>query len=120
MERGKRKALNFDLDTNEMKKRDMYPKGYSILGGALKKYGFEHRQGSGYVSKERLDSMTVARIVGKLTQEYPWLAECVNKIDVTDIGRQHDLTDVVRLYSEQTEDLLPIMETEDNSPKLTM
>ncbi len=40
-----------------------------------------------------------------IIQENPWLAECVRKIDVTDIGRQHDLTSVVKEYAALTDDL---------------
>lgn len=31
-----------------------------------------------------------------LTQALPWIGDCVNKIDVTNIGQQHDLIDLVR------------------------
>ena len=88
MERQKRKAINFDLDTNKMKELKLYPKGYRMLGASLKKHGFEHRQGSGYISKERIDSIMVARIIESVTKEQVWLAECGRKIDVTDIGRR--------------------------------
>lgn len=105
MERTQRKAINFDLDTKEMKNQGMYPRGYRLLGNSLRKCGFEHRQGSGYISKEKLDSITIARMMEQVTRENPWLAECVRKIDVTDIGRQHDLTSVVKEYAALTDDL---------------
>lgn len=63
MERTKRKALNFDLDTKKMKELNLYPKGYKLLGSSLKKHGFEHRQGSGYISKEKLDGDNVYDII---------------------------------------------------------
>ena len=31
-----------------------------------------------------------------LAQALPWIGDCVNKIDVTNIGQQHDLIDLVR------------------------
>lgn len=31
-----------------------------------------------------------------LTQDLPWIGVCINKIDVTNIGQQHDLIDLVR------------------------
>ena len=31
-----------------------------------------------------------------LTRVLPWIGDCVNKIDVTNIGQQHDLIDLVR------------------------
>lgn len=52
MERPKRKAINFDLDTTVMREIGMYPDGYRALGVSLKKYGFEeHRQGSDMLPK---------------------------------------------------------------------
>jgi len=31
-----------------------------------------------------------------LSQQYQWIGECVNRIDVTNVGTQHDLTDLLR------------------------
>ena len=36
MERPKRKAINFDLDTNIMKDHRLYPNGYELLRVAFK------------------------------------------------------------------------------------
>jgi hypothetical protein hcinC1_10646 len=105
MERRKKKAINFDLDTAKMKKFSLYPAGYKLLKKSFQGLGFEHRQGSGYISAEKLDSDQINDIIGVIIQENPWLAECVRKIDVTDIGRQHDLTSVVKEYAALTDDL---------------
>lgn len=105
MERRKKKAINFDLDTVKMKKFSLYPAGYKLLKKSFQGLGFEHRQGSGYISAEKLDSDQINDIIGLIIQENPWLAECVRKIDVTDIGRQHDLTSVVKEYAALTDDL---------------
>lgn len=127
MERTKRKALNFDLDTKKMKEMNLYPKGYRLLGSSLKKHGFEHRQGSGYISKVKLDGDNVYDIISDVVSENEWLANCVKKIDVTDIGKQHDLTMTVKELSEmfdeasQTEELDDLDKlNEDNSPILKM
>lgn len=86
-----RKAINFDLDTVEIKRLGLYPKGYKILGKAFKEQGFTHRQGSGYVSKKPLTNNEVQFRVRSIIKENLWLLNCVNKMDVTDIGPQHDL-----------------------------
>ncbi len=99
MEKKVRKAINFDLDTNVMKSLGLYPHGYKQLEEAFKKQGFSHRQGSGYVSKEKIDSNTVNDMIISITVKLPWLADSVKKIDVTDIGRQHDLTTVVKRFA---------------------
>ena len=127
MERKRNKAINFDLDTNKMKEMNFYPKGYKILGAALKMHGFEHRQGSGYISKEKIDSDAINDLVIAIVSEYSWLSKCINKIDVTDIGRQHDLTMLVKEIAEMDEKLSQGNDAEDldnleenDSPTLTM
>ena len=71
--------------------------------------------------------MAVARIVESVTKEQLWLAKCIKRIDVTDIGRQHDLTDVVKMYSTLADELEQVDELDDlddpdgdNLPKLKM
>ena len=92
-----RKALNFDLDT---KKYEEYtgkkaPTAYDKIKSFLKKNGFEHRQGSGYVSKEPLNDGKVFAIIQSMSIEFDWLKECVKQIDVTNIGKQHSLIDTI-------------------------
>lgn len=127
MERKRNKAINFDLDTNKMKEMNLYPKGYKILGAALRMHGFEHRQGSGYISKEKIDSDAINDLVIAIVSEYSWLSKCIKKIDVTDIGRQHDLTMLVKEIAEMDEKLSQENDAEDldnleenDSPTLTM
>ncbi len=114
MEKGKIKALNFDLDTNVMKSLGVYPDGYRQLGKALHEAGFLHRQGSGYVSKGKLLNDDVNDIVESLTVKNPWLVKCVNKLDVTDVGKQHDLTKVV-LAALPSKAGVKLKEKDDNS-----
>ncbi len=101
MERSKKKAINFDLDTTIMRSMQIYPVGYSMLTKAFRDIGFIHRQGSGYISKGKLTNSDVNFIIRKIVKENLWLAECVKKIDVTDIGKQHDLTSIVKTIGAQ-------------------
>ena len=92
-----RKALNFDLDT---KKYEEYtnkpsPTAYVKIRNFLKKHGFEHRQGSGYISKESLNDGKVFAIIQSMSIEFEWLGYCVKQIDVTNIGKQHSLIDTI-------------------------
>lgn len=105
MERKVRKAINFDLDTKKMKALKVYPNGYTALKSTFAEYGFSHRQGSGYISAERLDSDQINDIIAGVLTKHSWLKECVNKIDVTDIGRQHDLISFVKLFDIAEEEL---------------
>ena len=61
--------MNFDLDTKKMKELNLYPRGYRLLGSSLKKHGFEHRQGSGYISKVKLDGDNVYDIISDVVSE---------------------------------------------------
>ncbi|MCZ0645891.1 hypothetical protein OZZ18_03055 [[Ruminococcus] gnavus] len=31
-----------------------------------------------------------------LSQQFPWIGVCVSKIEVTNVGRQHDLTELLK------------------------
>lgn len=93
-----RKAINFDLGTNALKEH--YPgknhrDAYSEIKKYMEQHGFEHRQYSGYNSKAPMSDTEVAKIISGLSSELPWLEKCIQKIDSTDIGEQHDLTDIV-------------------------
>lgn len=88
-----RKALNFDLSTNELKKHfNSTAEAYSQIKTFMIKNGFEHRQYSGYVSKETMDEDDIVVLTKRLADKFSWLSTCVLNFDVTDIGEQHDLT----------------------------
>lgn len=91
-----RKALNFDLDTNALKEHfSNTAEAYAKIKVFLLENGFEHRQYSGYVSKEPLEDYEITDLITKLSQQFSWLYSCTKKFDVTDIGDQHDLVDIL-------------------------
>lgn len=57
----------------------------------MKENGFSHRQLSGYSSDKPMSKTQVERFVEKLTDEFPWFAQCVSRFDVTNIGKQYDM-----------------------------
>ncbi|WP_288546646.1 VapD family protein [uncultured Helicobacter sp.] len=88
-----RKALNFDLSTNELKKHfNSTAEAYSQIKIFMIENGFEHRQYSGYISKEPMNEREITKLVRKLNKQLSWLSTCMLNFDVTDIGEQHDLT----------------------------
>ena len=96
MERKYYKAINFDLDTIGLK--EFYPRyqqAYKDLLKFFKNRDFSHRQGSGYVSNQKLSSADIIDLVTELKEEYEWTATCVKKIDVTNVGAQYDLTSLL-------------------------
>ena len=100
MERKYFKALNFDLDTHQLKAHypgANYRQAYDDLRRFFKRHQFSHRQGSGYTSDTKLSTADIYDLMGELARKFPWIGACVNKIDVTNIGRQHDLTELLNL-----------------------
>lgn len=94
-----KKALNFDLDTKALKQyysNKNYRKAYEDIKNFLLVNGFEHRQYSGYISVKPMSDATIRAKILKMKKVFPWLKKCVNHFDVTDIGRQHDLTHIIR------------------------
>lgn len=102
-----RKAVNFDLNTESLKKifksnnPFVYMIAYRKIGRFLINNGFEHRQWSGYISKQSLTPIQVTAIVKGLNKTLPWLHQCVTKFDVTDIGEQHDLMYIFQKSSKE-------------------
>ena len=94
-----RKAINFDLKVSELKAHfgeNNYQRGYYEIGKFMRKYGFEHRQGSGYFSKDILTDDYIQSIAKRMRRELPWIKNCIKVIDVTDIGESHNLTDILK------------------------
>ena len=92
-----RKALNFDLDTKKYEKftGKPAPTAYAEIKNFLRKNDFEHRQGSGYISKDSLNDGKIFAIIQNMSIELEWLKTCVKQIDVTNIGKQHSLIDAI-------------------------
>lgn len=93
-----KKAINFDLDTKKLKEVYCttnnpleYLKAYKEIKTFMKENGFSHRQLSGYSSDKPMSKTQVERFVEKLTDEFPWFAQCVSRFDVTNIGKQYDM-----------------------------
>ncbi len=99
MERKYFKAINFDLDTHQLKTHYSganYRQAYDDLRRFFKRHKFSHRQGSGYISDTKLGTADIYDLMDELSQQFSWIGLCVNKIDVTNIGRQHDLTELLK------------------------
>lgn len=98
----KRKAINFDLDTKKLETVYSVQTGkspntaYDDLKRFFKSHNFDWRQGSGYTSQHPLPYTEVFSLVEDAKEKFPWLSECVKKFDVTDIGKYHDLTSIIK------------------------
>ena len=99
MERKYFKALNFDLNTHQLQEHypgANYRQAYDDLRRFFKKHRFLHRQGSGYISEDKLTTADIYDLMDDLSQQLPWIGGWGNKIDVTNVGRQHDLTELLK------------------------
>mgnify|MGYP004500275309 CR=1 FL=1 len=100
----RRKAINFDLSTSELRKIFGYC-GTAMAYGLIKKFmlehEFEHRQYSGYISKKPMAFITVLNLTNELTLEFPWLCEVVKRMDVTSV--LEDTIDLIPALNEPYE-----------------
>lgn len=96
--RENRKSLNFDLDTASLievfGEKDRR-RGYSEIKRFMVRNGFEHRQYSGYVSKERMSYVDTYDLIKALKKHCPWLQHCANKFDITDYMAESDAIEFV-------------------------
>lgn len=92
------KAINFDLDTKKLKEQfgKNYHNKYHKIEKDLEKLDFEHRQGSGYVSKKELTDQQVEKTIKTLTKQNPWLADCSKTVDITNVGQKYSVLDVIQ------------------------
>ena len=106
MERLYYKAINFDLDTrllNEFHPTKDYHRAYYDLKRFFKQHGFYHKQGSGYVSKKKINSQDIYLLIDALYEEHDWIALCVKEFDVTNIGTQYELAADIRANRDKDE-----------------
>ena len=109
-----RKAINFDLDTKKLEAQfgNNYQNQYKKLEKDLKKFDFEHRQGSGYVSKKELTDQQVERTIKTLAKQNPWLADCSKQFDITNVGQQYSVLDAIKTTAKDLTNKPPIKEIE--------
>ena len=97
----KRKAINFDLDTNKLKEiyateeKKKFTQAYFEIKKFMKENGFSHRQGSGYISNNPMSDTDMAKFIKKLQNRFPWIYDCSKKIDGTEINTQFDLKSIM-------------------------
>ncbi len=92
------KAFNFDLSVRALQENypgTNYRQAYQDIRQFLEDNGFEHRQGSGYRSINEMSDIEVTLLVVRLGRSFPWLGKCVKHFDVTNIGSNYDLCDLL-------------------------
>ena len=90
----KRRSFNFDLNTDSLKEHFSATSpnnAYKKIESFMESHGFEHRQGSGYLSYRPLSMSQALYLFGQMKKDMPWLMNCVNKLDLTEAERVFDL-----------------------------
>lgn len=106
-----RKQITFDLNQKDLARNyprskitvnpKFYKKAYKDIRLFMEENGFEHRQYSVYASTKNLTAYDVAGLMEQLARKMPWLYSCVNEIDVTDIGEQHSIKEILGAFTQQ-------------------
>lgn len=101
-----RKQIAFDLSHEALRQHyphkdtaqdpQFFKRAYKDIRRFMDANGFERRQHSVYVSTEELTTLDVAVLMRRMASQFPWLGQCAEKIDTTDIGAQHSLLGLLR------------------------
>lgn len=95
MDSAQKKRINFDLDTEALKKyypgRDWHNAYYDVRS-YFEKNGFEHIQGSGYHSVSPMSEIKAMAVLYQMTKELPWLNFCVRICTISDVPELYDIS----------------------------
>lgn len=88
------KALYFDLRVRDLERyySATNPRGaYRKIQDFLLGRHFSHEQYSGYHSEYKTTDLEIFDLVHEMGKEFPWLGQCLNHFEVTNVGANHDL-----------------------------
>ena len=91
------KCINFDLDTKQLLKifPDSTREPYALIKKFFEDRGFEHRQYSGYISKEPLNHYDIVKILERLGNNFTWLNNSIQKFDVSNAPITIDMKETI-------------------------
>lgn len=84
-----RYSINFDLSVEKLRENysETHPeKAYALIERFLKDEGYEHVQGSGYHSADKIILQDNIDTLAGMHKEFPWLQKCIKSIYLTEIG----------------------------------
>lgn len=89
----------FDLILKELKKNfgaKNYAKGYEELYKFFCiERDYEHRQRSVYCSNNPMSNKEALKTIINLTDNCPWMKSCLKRMDITNIGELHEVTNII-------------------------
>lgn len=92
------KALYFDMHIKDLEHyySGKNPKSaYTKIKKFLKNHNFSHEQYSGYHSQNKITDLDVFDMVYKMNKEFPWLRFCMSRFEVTNIGGNYNLMEIL-------------------------
>ena len=102
----RRKQIAFDLSYEALKQHyprreagqdpQFFKRAYKDIQRFMASNGFERRQHSVYVSSDEMTTLDVSVLMQRMASQFPWLGQCAEKVDATDIGAQHSLLGLLR------------------------
>ena len=96
MVKSKRMQIIFDLDTIllEEAERGSSKTIYSEIKVFMGKWGFDHIEYSGYVSREPMSVAAVLDTMRSLKTAYPILSSAIQGMHLTEVGDTYEITDL--------------------------
>lgn len=88
------RAVNFDLNISALKEHysEANPKrAYKEIQRFMENNNFEHRQWSGYCSKDPISNFDIIYLFDSMYEKMPWLDSCAERMDVTTIDSVYDI-----------------------------
>ena len=70
---------------------DNYKNIYNNIRKFAEKNGFEHIEGSAYMSKKPMSNTEIGNFIDDLKDKFPYLNKCVREIHQSDISNTHSL-----------------------------
>lgn len=109
MDSAQKKGINFDLDTEALKKH--YTTGdwhnaYYDIRNFFEKNGFEHIQGSGYHSLMTMSEANAMAVIYQMTKKFPWINYCVKVCTIADVPETFDISHVFAREAERLENAI--------------
>lgn len=92
-------AINFDLKTDILKKNfgeTNYRNAYKKIGKLLGKYGFIHKQGSGYITKNSISEQKLQFVIASILINAPKIANAIEEIDISEYFPKYSLGQSVK------------------------
>lgn len=98
-----RKLITFDLNTSLLKEyyNKSYTNAYYEIREYMEKNGYEHRQGSVYISKESVSLQDALLYLQDMMNHFNWLEVCANKMDIANLSKQYDVLEMINSINKE-------------------